>query len=45
MKESSFTLKKKRIRGYPAEPMTNADYADDLALHANAPAQTESLLH
>ena len=25
--------------------MIDADYADDLALHANEPAQAESLLH
>ena len=30
---------------YPAGPMKDADYADDLVLLANTPAQAESLLH
>ena len=29
---------------YPAESVTDADYADDLALLANAPPQAKSLL-
>ena len=28
-----------------AEPMTDADYANDLVLLANTPAQAETLLH
>ena len=44
--EIYFTHKKKtRIRQYPAETMTNTDYADNIALLANAPTQAESLLH
>ena len=48
MKENHFTLKKKkkaRSRQYAAETVTDADYVDDLALLANTPVQTESLLH
>ena len=30
---------------FPTETITNADYADDLALLKNTPAQAESLLH
>ena len=37
IKENSFTLKKR------AETITDADYADDLALLADIPAQAESL--
>ena len=32
-------------RKYPAKTITDADYADDIALLANAPAQAETLLH
>ena len=38
IKENDFTLKKKKkakSRRYPAETITDADYADDLALLAN----------
>ena len=35
----------KRSRRYPARIITDADYADDIALLANAPAQAETLLH
>ena len=45
IKEEGFTLKKARSRLYPAQIITDADYADDLALLANTPAQAESLLH
>ena len=48
IKENGFTLKKKkkaRSRRYPAETITNADYADAMAFLANTPAQAESLLH
>ena len=34
-----------RSRQYPIEIMTDANYADDLALPANTPAKAESLLH
>ena len=45
MKENSFKLAKERSRRYPAQTITGADYADDILLIANKPAQTESLLH
>ena len=45
MKENGFTLKKDRSRRYPVRTITDADYADDIALLANTPAQAESLLH
>ena len=32
MKENGFILKKTKSRRYPAETLTEADYADDLAL-------------
>ena len=30
---------------YPAKTITNADYADDIAILANTPNQAETLLH
>ena len=42
---STDVLTKKRSRRYPAKTITDADYADDIALMANAPAQAETLLH
>ena len=44
MKENGFKLTKERSRRYPAETITDADYADDIALLENAPAQAETLL-
>ena len=41
----SLCEKKSRSRRYPAETITNTDYADDLALLANTSATAESLLH
>ena len=38
-------LKKPRSRRYPAKSITDADYADDLALLPNTPTQAESSLH
>ena len=35
----------KRSKRYPAKTITDADYADDLALLANTPNQAETLLH
>ena len=32
-------------RRYPAKTITDADYADDIGILANAPAQAETLLH
>ena len=45
IKENGFKLTKERSRRYPAKTITDADYADDIALLANAPAQAETLLH
>ena len=45
MKENSFKLAKARSRRHPAQIITDMDYADDIALLANTPAQAESLLH
>ena len=45
IKENSFKLTKERSRRYPAKTTTKADYADDIALLAIAPAQAETLLH
>ena len=39
------TPPKKRSRRYPAKTITDADYADDIALLANTPNQAETLLH
>ena len=39
------TKKKAKSRRYPAETITDSDYADDLVLLTNTPAQAESLLH
>ena len=38
-------LTQKRSKRYPAKVITDADYADDIAILANAPAQAETLLH
>ena len=43
--ENGFELTKKRSRRYPAKTITDADYADDIAILANTPNQTETLLH
>ena len=45
IKENVFELTKKRSRTYPAKTITDADYADDIAILANVPAQAETLLH
>ena len=45
MKENTFKLAKERSRRYPAQTITDADYADDIMLLANTPAQAETLLH
>ena len=44
MKGNDFKLTKERSRGYPAQTITDADYGDDIALLANAPAQAETLI-
>ena len=45
MKDNSFKLAKERNRRYPARSITNTHNADDIALLANTPAKTETLLH
>ena len=45
MKENGFKRAKERSRWYPAQTITDADYADDIELPANTPAQAESQLH
>ena len=43
IKENGFKLTTDRSRRYPAQTITDADYADDIVLLANAPAQAETL--
>ena len=43
MKENCFTLAKERSRRYPAQTITDTDYANDIALLANTPIYAESL--
>ena len=45
IRENGFELKKKRSRRYPAKAISDANYADDIALLANTPNQAETLLH
>ena len=45
IRENGFELTKKRSRKYPAKTITDADYADDIAILANTPKQAETLLH
>ena len=45
IRENGFELRKKRSRKYPAKTITDADYADDIAILANAPTKAETLLH
>ena len=45
MKENCFRLTKERSRRYPAETITDADYAYDIALLANTTARAETQLH
>ena len=45
MKDNGFKLTKEISRRYSAQTITDADYADDIALLANASAQAETLLH
>ncbi len=44
IRENGIELTKKRSRSYPAKTITDADYADDIALLANTPNQAETLL-
>ena len=45
MKDKGFKLTKERSRRYPAQTITDADYADDIELLANTLAQTETQLY
>ena len=45
MKENCFTLAKEWSGRYPAQTITDADYADDIVLLENTFTQAESLLH
>ena len=45
IRENDFELTKKRSRRYPAKTITDANYADDIALLGNTPSQAETLLH
>ena len=45
IRENGFELTKKRSRRYSAKTITDANYADDIALLANTPNQAETLLH
>ena len=45
IKHNGFKLAKERSRRYPAKTITDADYADDIALLANTLVQSENLLH
>ena len=45
IKDNGFKLAKERSRRYPAQAITDADYADDIALLANTPTQAETQLH
>ena len=44
-RENGFELTKKRSRRHPAKTITDADFADDIAILANTPNQAETLLH
>ena len=45
IREKGFELTKKRSRRYPVKTITDADYADDIAILANTPNQAETRLH
>ena len=45
MKENGVKLAKVRSKRYPAQTITDADYAENIALKVNAPTQAKSLLH
>ena len=45
MKDNGFKLTKERSRRYPAQTITDVDYADDIEILANTPTQAETLLH
>ena len=43
IREIGLKLIKERSRSYPAKTIIHTDYADDIALRANAPTQAETL--
>ena len=45
MKDLGLTLRQTRSRRYPTETITDADYADDLALFADTIEEATKLLH
>ena len=45
MKENSFKLAKERSRRYPAQTITDGEYAVDIVLLANTPVQPETQLN
>ena len=45
IRENGFKLTKKRSRRHSAKTITDADYADDIAILVNTPNQAETLLH
>ena len=45
IKENGFKVTKERSKRYAAKTITDANYADDIALQANAPAQAKTLQH
>ena len=45
IRENGFELTKKRSGRYPAKTITDAEYANDIALLVNTPNQAETLLH
>ena len=45
IRENGFELTKKRNRRYPTKTITDANYADDIAILANTLNQAETLLH
>ena len=45
LKDNCLKLTKERSRRYLAHTITDADYADDIALLANTPTQAETLLY
>ncbi len=45
IKENGFKQTKKRSRRYPTKTITDTDYADDIALLANAPAKQATFPH
>ena len=45
MKDNGFKLANERSRRYPAHTITDADFADQIALLANTPSLVETLLH